>query len=333
MSEGTADSAPVTTASPPSTHPFRFLPYAQLLRLPNVFTAMADICLAAFAVGALSSQLPAFFLLLLASSCLYCAGMVWNDYFDLEEDKRDRPLRPLPTGKVSLRTAALLGTALLLAGVSLAALAGTAGETFRPAPLIVAALLAIAILLYDAWLKRTVLGPVAMGTCRLLNVLLGLSAVAGGMAGGGAFLALVVGLYIVGVTWFARTEATLSKQGDLVAAAAVVLLSLLFALAVPSLLRPAPRGDGSLLAFLRVGLGQFLFPYLLVAFAFYLAAPAVRAIDKPVPQRVQAVVKRAILGLVLFDAILAASLAGTAGLALALLLIPASALGRRVYST
>ena len=40
-------------------------------------------------------------------------------------------------------------------------------------PGVVAALLATAILLYDAWLKRTPLGPLAMGACRMLNVLLG----------------------------------------------------------------------------------------------------------------------------------------------------------------
>ena len=39
------------------------------------------------------------------------------------------------------------------------------------------------ILLYDAWLKRTPLGPLAMGACRMLNVLLGMSAVDAPLAG------------------------------------------------------------------------------------------------------------------------------------------------------
>ncbi|HYT87781.1 MAG TPA: UbiA family prenyltransferase [Gemmataceae bacterium] len=333
MSESQTDSPAVDTAAPPTAHPFTFLPYAQLLRLPNVFTAMADICLAALALGALPGQILPFLLLLLASSCLYCAGMVWNDYFDLEEDKRDRPFRPLPTGKVSLHAATTLGTALLAAGVALVALAGAVGDGYRVAPLVVALVLAVTILLYDAWLKRTVVGPVAMGACRFLNVMLGLTVMAGGLTGGGVFLAIVVGVYIVGVTWFARTEAKVSNQGQLIGAAAVMLTAFLFALAVPALLRPAPRGDGSLFAFVQVGLGQVLFLYLLVAFGFYLAAAILNAIADPVPGRVQAAVKRGILGLVWFDAILAAALAGTVGLALALLLIPATALGRRLYST
>ncbi len=325
--------SPTEAAAPPATHPFSALAYAQLLRLPNVFTAMADIGMAALVSGALPGHAAEVALLVLASSCLYCAGMVWNDYFDLEQDKRERPFRPLPSGRITTGAAARFGLVLLAAGVNFAALAGLLGDSFRLAPLVLAFLLAFAILLYDGWLKRTGAGPVAMGACRFLNVLLGLSAVPGAL-GGGVLLAVVVGIYIVGVTWFARTEAVASNQTQLTAAATVMLAALLLALGVPVVGQPAARGEGSdLLAFVQVGLGQFLFPYLLVAFGFYVGGPVMRAIDHPLPERVQPAVKRAVLGLVLLDAILAASLAGTPGLLLALLLLPASALGRRVYST
>ena len=335
MPETTSPPEPAAeTAAPPARHPFSALAYAQLVRLPNVFTAMADIGMAALVSGALPAYASAVVFLLLASCCLYCAGMVWNDYFDLEQDKRERPFRPLPSGRVSLRTAAMLGAALLIAGVGFAALAGLLSEPFRAAPLILAVLLAITILLYDAALKRTGGGPVAMGACRFLNVLLGLSAVPAATGLAGVVLALVVGLYIVGVTWFARTEAVASNQRALTAAAGVILAALVLALAVPALGKPAARGDTSApLGFLQVGLGQFLFPYLLVAFTFYVGLAVTRAIARPLPEYVQAAVKRSVLGLVLLDAILAASLAGTAGLLLALLLLPAAQLGRRVYST
>ena len=75
----------------------RLRPYAQLVRLPNVFTALADIALAALATHALPAHTATFLLLCLASACLYCGGMVWNDFFDLEQDKRERPFRPIPT--------------------------------------------------------------------------------------------------------------------------------------------------------------------------------------------------------------------------------------------
>ena len=85
----------------------RLRPYLQLVRLPNVFTAFADICMATVvqlkrldAEGPAQSwfdRWPTFMLLLLASGCLYCGGMVWNDYFDIEQDRRERPSRPLPS--------------------------------------------------------------------------------------------------------------------------------------------------------------------------------------------------------------------------------------------
>src|SRR5262249_19642124 len=95
--------------------------YAQLVRLPNLPTALADICLGALATQALPGHWAAFGLLLAASACLYSGGMVWNDFFDLEQDRRERPFRPLPSGRVSRRAAALFG-ALLLAGGGLFAL-------------------------------------------------------------------------------------------------------------------------------------------------------------------------------------------------------------------
>src|SRR5437867_1878949 len=154
MTETTSPPEPAaSTAAPPARHPFSALAYAQLVRLPNVFTALADIGMAALVSRALRAHAGAVVLLLLASSCLYCAGMVWNDYFDLEQDRRERPFRPLPSGRVTPRAAAALGAALFAAGVAFAALAGLLGEGFRPAPVILAVLLVLTILLYDGVLK------------------------------------------------------------------------------------------------------------------------------------------------------------------------------------
>ena len=185
-------------------------------------------------------------------------------------------------------------------------------------PHTLAALLISAILLYNGYLKRTPFGPLGMGLCRFLNVLLGLS-------GGGSFepvgyhLAAVVGLYIVGVTWFARTEEGESQKSHLLAAAGVMLLALGLALAVPLHRDPGTTFPG--------------FPYLLVAFGFWVGLPVVAAIREPSPKRVQAAVKACVLGLVLLDAALATAFVGPAGLLIALLLLPARYIGRWVYST
>src|SRR6516164_754343 len=138
----------------------RLRSYAQLVRIPNVFTALADIGLAGLAAGVLTGGAPAevwaaLGLLLAASACLYCGGMVWNDFFDLEQDRRERPFRPLPSGRVSRREASRLAAVLLAVGLGLAALAGFQAGGWKGTPVMLAGVLAAAILLYDGWLKRT----------------------------------------------------------------------------------------------------------------------------------------------------------------------------------
>lgn len=298
----------------------RLLAVAQLVRLPNVFTAVADIALAGCVGAAVypgwrgPDYLLTLGLLAVASGCLYLAGMVWNDVFDRAEDRRDRAFRPLPSGRVTVRTAVVLGSLLMLAGVGLAAAAGAWLIGFA---------LAAAILLYDGWLKHTPAGPVAMATCRFLNVLLGLSAIPADVLDDGlrAHLAGVVGVYIVGVTWFARTEAAESHRRHLLAAAGVMLLSLALALTLRVRL-PEPAGPGG-----------WAFPYLLVGFGFLVGVPLTRAVRRPGPKEVQAAVKRCVLGLVALDAVLATAYVGLPGLLILFLLPPALYLGRWVYST
>ena len=104
--------------------PSRLRTYAQLVRLPNVFTALADITLGGLALHALgllpAGGIVAGAFLLFASACLYTGGMVWNDFFDIEQDCRERvstdPIRPRhpPRGRLApppprLRLAAAAG--------------------------------------------------------------------------------------------------------------------------------------------------------------------------------------------------------------------------------
>jgi 4-hydroxybenzoate polyprenyltransferase len=312
----------------------RFRAYAQLVRLPNVFTAWADIWLGALATIGVTGSSPtarwwlAFICLMAASSCLYFAGMVWNDFFDLEQDQRERPYRPIPSGRVARKTAARFGCALIAGGLALGCLAGIQAVGVDWTPGLLAGSIAILVLLYDSWLKRTWAGPVGMGGCRFLNVLLGLSV--GGHVGRNSasfgdqgnwhfHLAMIVGVYIVGVTWFARTEARTSKPSILIRGAAFMLVGLLLALPLPIWFPP--------------GTSSPIFPYLLVGLGFWVGLPVVNAISRPTPALVQFAVKRAIMGLVVLDAALATALAGFSGLIILVLLVPAMYLGRWIYST
>src|SRR5262245_49488641 len=110
----------------------RLRAYAQLVRLPNLPSALADIGLGALVAGALPSRWGVFLLLALSSACLYSAGMVWNDYFDVEQDKRERPERPIPSGRVTRREAARLGGSLFAGGLLFAALAGVVLDSILP---------------------------------------------------------------------------------------------------------------------------------------------------------------------------------------------------------
>src|SRR5262245_5056778 len=123
----------------------QLLVYAQLVRLPNTFTAMADILLGALATGLLAERWQTFVCLLAASTLLYWSGMIWNDYFDLDQDRKERPSRPLACARISLRTAVLLGSGFMLGGVLLAALADYFTETGRWRALPIAGALVIAI--------------------------------------------------------------------------------------------------------------------------------------------------------------------------------------------
>jgi 4-hydroxybenzoate polyprenyltransferase len=304
--------------------------YAQLVRLPNLPSAISNICLGALATQDLYSHLPSrllpFFLLLLASACLYCGGMVWNDYFDREQDRRERPDRPIPSGRVSPGAAARLGVVLLALGVVFSGLAGWVlglrndGGDSR-LPLLYSLCLVVAILLYDGPLKRTWAGPIVMGLCRGLNVLLGVS-VAGSAAWPAGHLALVVGLYVAGVTWFARTEAKVSNRNHLTLAAYVMLIALLAALPLPVGLK-------------TTDVSSPLFTYLLVVFGFAIGFPVSHAILTPIATNVQSAVKRSLMGLIVLDAILASALVGTVGLVLLVFLVPAVYLNRRrwLYAT
>ena len=228
----------------------KLLAYAQLFRLPNAFTAMADPLAGWFAVG---GGVPAWELPLLvgASACFYTSGIVFNDYFDYDLDLIEHPDRPLPSGAVSLKTARLLGAALMIAALALAALAG-------PVPLGVGAFLGAMIFFYNAWARRfAVLRPLVLGTCRFANFLLGMRCLPLWLL----WMPATLGVYAGIITFLSRREAdnrTLAQfikpllMGVIVVDALVVQLSpfgdWIGALLVLSLLVPAIVLDNALIA-------------------------------------------------------------------------------------
>ena len=259
--------------------------YLELVRPANVVTAVADV-LAGFAVAGsiLPGTLP---WLAGATSCLYAGGVALNDYFDRHLDAVERPERPIPSGRVPAGAAAALGGGLLVAGVSLAAVATTAAA-------LVATGTAGLILLYDARAKRHgVFGPLTMGGCRGLNLLLGVSAAPAVLA---RFwpLGLIPLVYIAAVTLVSRGEVHGGKRR----AAGLALVSLGGVIAaLAGLAARSTAGQNAALA--AVGL-----------LAWRVLPPFWRVWGDPRPEGIRLAVRTGVLSLVLVDATLAAAFAG-----------------------
>ncbi len=314
----------------------RVLAYLQLGRVPNVCTALADVMMGhVFVLGAFA-PVPRFAALLAASAALYIAGMVLNDVFDVEVDRRERPQRPLPSGRVSLTVARRLGWGLLASGCLLAWLAGFLPPRDSAWPWLPGAIgtaLALAIVSYDGWLKETWLGPFNMGLCRSLNVLLGLSAAAAAPAAEAlgiwsapqVCVAGGLGLYVAGITWFGRGEAETSRRWRLISGLGIMLAGWFVTAMFPSYL---PHDAVLPIPNLEVW-------YLLL---LLLSAPlwrrCLRAIQSPEPRQVQLAVKQGIWTIIWLDAAVVVAIGPPIySLALVALFLPMLWLGRYVYAT
>jgi hypothetical protein len=298
--------------------PSLVLTLAQLIRLPAVFTAMSDIAMCAcvaWSLGASSTVLE-ITLLVLASTCVYAAGMVLNDVADATVDRRERSFRPIPSNRIGRGTAFRLGGVLLLAGLGFSACVRSQGSS----SLVTCLGLVLAVIAYDfvpsRW-SRLLLMP----SCRYLNVLLGLSAadltsVSWPVRG---FLAGVMAVYILGITLFARNEAGQSNKRALIVALLIMLAALGTALAAPVIVDRAQP--------------SFFFPYLVLLLGWMIVSPGARAIENPGPKPVQHTVRSALRGIIVLDAALACAVAGAPGLLVLILILPNWYTGKWMSST
>jgi len=284
--------------------------------------------------------------------CLYWAGMILNDVFDVRSDRRARPDRPLARRAIGLSTARWAGWGLLAAGVVLSAwfsLAATVTE-FGPAatvaalPTGVAILLAVCIVAYDGPGKRTVSAPLWMGACRMLSFLLGATAglasippayevasalgapVVSGIPLVVFALALGMGVYITGITWFARQEASGGTRLGLSAGWILMLVG-------SALLAFSPWLGSVNAAVWKIDV-RWVYPF---AVAIMLAPTLVngrRALAAPSPAAVQGTVRSALLAIIPIAAAIAMiGVGASAALPIFALLIPSQWLSRRFAMT
>ena len=170
----------------------------QLGRVSNLPTVWSNVLAGMVLAGGIAPP-PVLAAVLLAGSLMYVGGMFLNDAFDAAIDARERPERPIPSGRIARRTVFAMGFGLLALGVALLALVA-------PAAALAGLLLAGAIILYDAWHKGNVLSPVVMGVCRMLVYAVAGYAVTASPAPAlfwGAFALLA---YLIGLTYIAKQE-------------------------------------------------------------------------------------------------------------------------------
>lgn len=261
----------------------KLTPYLQLMRPANLVTAISDV-LAGVSIALLfvpdGSTLDGSVLiaLIIATVGLYGGGVVFNDVFDAELDARERPERPIPSGRVSIRGAAGLGSILFLIGVMAA---GTVGML----PLQIALAIVVMCLVYDKWAKHhAIAGPLAMGLCRGLNLLLGMgySLLALDQVW---FLAVVPVIYIAAVTTISRGEVHGGQRMPLYFSA------LLYGVVVACIVAFGMHYQSSILA---VGM--------ILPFILFVLPPLVKAIRTLEAGDVRKSVKHGVIGLIFMNA-------------------------------
>lgn len=292
--------------------------FLRLMRPANIVTAVADILAGVAISGYLTSGngQQAYFLpvlmLCLATMGLYGGGVVLNDVFDAELDKTERPERPIPSGLIQKSEAAGLGFVLLLFGVICA---GLVHAGFFSVSLVLAVCIAVCATVYDKWGKHhRYLGPVNMGLCRGLNLLLGISIIPAAI-GTYWYLGIVPVVYIAAITAISRGEVHGGKKVTLYWALFFYLLVITTIILVSVFHYTWPFATPFVLLF-----GVVIFP------------PLFKAIRHPAGPNIGRAVKFGVLALILMNAAWAAAFGAVYLALLLLLLLPLSLFLARAFA-
>jgi 4-hydroxybenzoate polyprenyltransferase len=285
--------------------------FLRLMRLANVITAVSDI-MAGIAIAGYFNNIDGreysirpVVLYIIATIGLYGGGVVFNDVFDAELDKVERPERPIPSGLISKSAATFFASLLMIIGIAAAALIHPEG-LFSISGLIAIAI-AIAAVLYDKWGKHhTIIGPLNMGLCRGLNLLLGMS-ILPVVLSSYWFISLVPILYIAAITMISRGEVHGGSRTTLYGA--VVLYSIVIA----SILVVAFTNNNT----------WYVVAFLLLL-AFMIFPPLQKAIREPKGPLIGKAVKAGVIALIVMNAAWAAAFGTVYFALLILLLLPVS---------
>lgn len=178
--------------------PQRLYGYLALARISNSPTVVSNVLAGAALAGARQPN-ATLALLGVAMVLFYTAGMFLNDLCDYAVDRRERPDRPLPSGTVPRTAAEAAVVALFGAGSIILWYVGLA-------PFLGGVLLIGLIVTYDVWHKANPLSPLVMAGTRLMVYVVAFLAFSPRVSGSLAAACALLALYVVGLTYVAKSE-------------------------------------------------------------------------------------------------------------------------------
>lgn len=274
--------------------------YLELIKVPNLFTSMADPMAGLIVASASGIDLVRLPYLLASSALIFSGGSALGGYAGREENTPMRQERPTPSGRVSPAGALSFGAVLIIMGIACATGAGLF-------PLLASLALSAAVIMHNACFRKSALARAAtMGLCSALNLVLGMSA--------GSFTDATILVLPFIILWFVFSISLLRSSGAAppglkvfsgwIAACAAVLI-LLFS--------GSFLGEGILFAAM----------FFAVSGIAVMAARSDRAGTEPAVQSL-------ILAIPLLDASFASGISGImAGMPVAAMALPAVALSTR----
>jgi len=295
-----------------------FKNYLLLIRLPNLFTLPSNILLGFILVSTFTLTITStiqILMLVTISALLYCVGLVLNDLFDYEIDKKERPNRPLASGKISRKIAIIIVTIFTAFALILSLLVSI--TTFS-----ISVLLLAIIFGYDKYLKSTSMGPFAIAGARVTNVILGTTTAISSVENFTQniplmFALTIIFVYVSLIGYLSRYEV----QG--------------FSENIRSYLLPATIAGivSSILVFNLMGFFKYESLLILALFSFIMSR-AIYKIHKKDSAGIQKTILLMILSIIVLDSIFLTGIAGlTVGLPVLILLAPLLILARKMYMT
>ena len=280
-------------------------PYLTLMRPANIVTAIADIIAGVVVAGvffeAFAQHTYSILLLVFSTIGLYGGGVVLNDYFDADIDARERPERPIPSGRISKQKAGLFGVSLLLFGILAALITSWLSG-------LIALCVAVSAVIYDSWAKdHPLFGPLFMGLCRAGNLLLGISIVPD-MVAIHYTLAIIPILFIAAITLTSQGEV---KGNNKWAVGLSITVDMILVILILYWQRESGGNITSVL------------PFLLLWLLLNISAKG-KALVNNQPENIMKAVKMGVISLIPMDATIAAIFGGWIHGVLVLILLPVS---------